>query len=248
MLHLTHGYGLLGVCGGVALSLLLPSLEHHLLWWWIVLVVSSFGFTAGLIILLLPVSSKAWRSLASVPRAYFIQWPVGKRKGWPYTTDLAGWLYHAKTIANFDNLEADRGFRVTLFIFNASPHNLEISSVSGVTQFDALAGTRAPDIAWTSSRHNKVSPLNEFTVEFEQRMLPEAMARIKTNFDEGKVVSIMLAEVQISARAVETNEVAQIRLWDGIGCSIPTVPVVTGRIVSITASISTDWSGNRNTP
>jgi hypothetical protein len=97
------------------------------------------------------------------------RWPIERKPGWPHVVPLACRIHHVRSLVDFRSLESERTFQVTLKLLNSSAYTLQIESVTGHTQHDGMGGSQPLDIAWKAGS-NRVGPLSEFEVTFDQRV------------------------------------------------------------------------------
>ena len=208
------------------------------------LLVCIVGLGVGIWLLFIPTLVALVRNCA---KQFRLRWPIERKLGWPHVVPLAGRIHHVRSYVDFRSLENERTFQVTLKLLNSSAYNLQIESVTGHTQHDGMGGSQPLDIAWKSGS-NSVGPLSEFEVTFDQRVPSEAAPLVATIFREGTNLSVILHDVHVMVRAVETGERAHARLWDGITCAVSPHPVAFGVTVVATAGIGAEWSGSRIEP
>jgi hypothetical protein len=214
-------------------------------WQWLTgLLICVAGVVLGMWLLLVS------RLLAFIRHAvtyYRLRSPVYRMPGWPNSADLAARIYHAQTFVNFSKLEAERNLSITIRLFNASMHTVEVQSVTGFLWYDVLSGEKAVHVAW-EKRNASGKPLDSLDIEFEQRVPAGAVEALTCAIRERKIITFSFEQLRIDLRAADTGELVQARLWQGVSCGISELPVVIGRVVTVGNMVPAAWDASQLQP
>jgi hypothetical protein len=240
----TAAWGLISIFGSVLAGVPLAMYPPGSWQWLCGLLICIVGLGGVIGLLLIPTLIAFVRNGLAERR---LRWPIERKLGWPHVVPLAGRIHHVRSYVDFRSLESERTFQVTLKLLNSSVYNLQIESVTGHTQHDGMGGSQPLDFAWKADG-NRVRPLSEFDVTFDQRLPPEAVPLVAAMFREGKYLSVMLHHIHVTVRATETGERAEAKLWDGIPCVVSQHPVAFGVIVTAAANLGVERSGSRIEP
>jgi hypothetical protein len=149
---------------------------------------------------------------------------------------LVDLIYHARTFFYFDELDANGRIRGSLQFANLSAEEITVESVNGSFTYSGkdIGDIEISNISWPhAAKPPVVKPRTDFDVQFQSPITPTAIPNIweHTNAPNRLVVAF---KVRIMVKAA-SGEVVQLRIWDGVTCQNPSVPVVTSRIVMATA-------------
>jgi hypothetical protein len=195
-------------------------------WGWIL---PAFLVFMGLIFLPWPLITHLPPQFRRAKSNWELQWPIQRKKGWPYNADLAARVFHVRSYAYFDHLESENQFRIVLFFLNATTEEIAIESVAG-----HLSGfTEYSPIGWLDAhKPPNAPPFGEIEVNIQQHLPSATVHNILEQIKSGNSLSLEF-HLQIRARALRTGEVLELRPWDGVTCAKPEHPVITGRLLVV---------------
>lgn len=207
---------------------------------WGAVVFAGIGI-ACIITLVVSGAAVAWRYFAPLPKQSVAS------EGRETSALLSSpHICHVRSYAYFDQLEDGRLLRLALVFLNAGTDEIALESVAGYFNYgwDEMTAegtpiiykwpgvTEGPSISWLDGhRPPHAKAFGDLYINVQQNLTTEAVPQLLKQARNGGSISIYF-HLQIKAKVLATGEVIELRPWDGVICQTPTLPVVTGRIIS----------------
>lgn len=144
---------------------------------------------------------------------------------------------HVRTSVYFDQLEDEGLIRLTLEFLNASADEISLESVKGHLSYSGNE-KELHQVIWLDERKPpRAKSFDDLPITFQQSPPSWVSHFLLELARNGNPFSIKF-HLHTKAKVLATGEVVELRPWEGVSCQTKGLPVVTGRIISLTGMSS----------